>query len=62
LSDGINAKAGTISSKLERFMSFRSVDGEEIRPKDEMMMETLTQGMLSKERILEITKDFIYEI
>ena len=59
LSDGINAKAGTISSKLERFMSFRSVDGEEIRPKDEMMMETLTQGMLSKERILEITKDFI---
>lgn len=59
LSDGINAKAGTISSKLERFMSFRSVDGEEIRPKDEMMMETLTQGMLSKERILEITKDYI---
>lgn len=59
LSDGINAKAGTISSNLERFMSFRSVDGEEIRPADEMMMETLTQGMLTKERLLELTKDYI---
>lgn len=59
LSDGINAKAGTISSNLERFMSFRSVDGEEIRPKNEMLMETLTQGMLTKERILELTKDYI---
>lgn len=59
LSDGINAKAGTISSNFERFMSFRSVDGEEIRPKDEMMMETLTHGMLTKERLLELTKDYI---
>ncbi|MGB6129058.1 MAG: type I restriction endonuclease subunit R, partial [Psychrilyobacter sp.] len=59
LSDGINAKTGTISSNLERFMSFRSVDGEEIRPKDEMMMETLTHGMLTKERLLELTKDYI---
>lgn len=59
LSDGINAKAGTISSNFERFMSFRSVDGEEIRPKDEMMMETLTHGMLTKKRLLELTKDYI---
>jgi len=59
ISDGINAKAGTISSNFERYMSFRSVDGEDIRPLDEMQMETISRGMLTKERILELTRDFI---
>ena len=59
LSDGINAKAGTISSNFERFMSFRSVDGETIQPTDQMMMETLTYGMLTRERLLELTRDYI---
>ena len=59
ISDGVNAKAGTISSNEERYMSFRSVDGVNIAPPNAMMMEVLTRGMLSKERILEIIKDFI---
>ena len=40
-------------------MSFRSVDGVNIASPNEMMMEVLTRGMLSKKRILEIIKDFI---
>ena len=59
ISDGVNAKAGTISSNEERYMSFRSVDGVNIASPNEMMMEVLTRGMLSKKRILEIIKDFI---
>lgn len=59
ISDGVNAKAGTISSNEERYMSFRSVDGINIAPPHAMMMEVLTRGMLSKERILEIIRDFI---
>ncbi len=59
ISDGVNAKAGTISSNEERYMSFRSADGVNIAPTNAMMMEVLTRGMLSKERILEIIKDFI---
>lgn len=59
ISDGINAKAGTISSNEERFMSFRSIDGIVVADTDSLMMEVLTRGMLSKERVLEITKDFI---
>ena len=59
ISDGVNAKAGTISSNEERYMSFRTVDGVNIAPKNQMMMEVLTRGMLSKNRILEIIKDFI---
>ena len=48
ISDGVNAKAGTISSNEERYMSFRSVDGVNIAPPHAMMMEVLTRGMLSK--------------
>lgn len=59
ISDGVNAKAGTISSNEERYMSFRSVDGINIAPTNAMMMEVLTRGMLRKDRILEIIKDFI---
>lgn len=59
ISDGVNAKAGTISSNEERFMTFRTIDGIEIAPTSAMMMEVLTRGMLSRERILEITKDFL---
>lgn len=59
ISDGVNAKAGTISSNEERYMSFRSVDGINIALTNAMMMEVLTRGMLRKDRILEIIKDFI---
>lgn len=59
ISDGVNAKAGTISSNEERFMSFRTIDGINIAPTNSLMMEVLSKGMLSKERILEIIKDYI---
>lgn len=59
ISDGVNAKAGTISSNEERFMSFRTIDGIDIVPTNSLMMEVLSKGMLSRERILEITKDYI---
>ena len=59
ISDGVNAKAGTISSNEERFMSFRTIEGINIVPTNSLMMEVLSKGMLSKERILEIIKDYI---
>lgn len=59
ISDGVNAKAGTISSNEERYMSFRSVDGFVVADTSSLMMEVLTRGMLSRERVIELTKDFI---
>ena len=59
LSDGVNAKAGTITSNIERFMNWRSVDGETIEPLNIPQYETLFNGMFSKERILDIIKNFI---
>jgi type I restriction enzyme R subunit len=59
LSDGINAKAGTITSNLERFMNWRSVDGEQVEALTKPQYETLFNGMLSKERLLNIIHNFI---
>lgn len=59
ISDGVNAKAGTISSNEERYMSFRSIDGVVVADTSSLMMEVLTRGMLSRERVIELTKDFI---
>lgn len=58
ISDGVNAKAGTISSNEERFMSFRSIDGITVADTNSLMMEVLTRGMLSRERVLELTRDY----
>lgn len=59
LSDGINAKAGTITSNEERFMNWRSIDGETIEPLTVPQYEVLLKGMLKKERLLDIIQNFI---
>jgi len=59
LSDGINAKAGTITSNYERFMNWRTIDGENIEPLEVPQYEVLFQGMLAKDRLLDIIQNFI---
>lgn len=59
ISDGINAKAGSVTSDLERFMNWRSEDGTNVAPLTIPQYETLFRGMLSKERLLSIISDFI---
>ncbi|MEY8415560.1 type I restriction endonuclease subunit R [Tissierella praeacuta] len=59
LSDGINAKAGTITSNEERFMNWRSIDGETVEPFSSPQYEVLFKGMLAKDRLLDIIENFI---
>ncbi|MDD3840612.1 MAG: type I restriction endonuclease subunit R, partial [Clostridia bacterium] len=59
LSDGINAKAGTITSNQERFMNWRSIDGKTVEPLSKPQYEVLFYGMLAKDRLLDIIKNFI---
>jgi len=59
LSDGINAKGGTLTSNLERYMNWRSEDGVDIAPLTIPQYETLFRGMLDKERIIDIISNFI---
>lgn len=57
ISDGISAGVGTISSNLERFLSWKSIDG--IKNSSNMQIETLLFGMFEKKRVLDIVKNFI---
>jgi type I restriction enzyme R subunit len=59
LSDGINAKAGTMTSNEERFMNWRTVDGINIESLSKPQYEVLFTGMLAKERLLDIIENFI---
>ena len=59
LSDGINAKVGTITSNEERFMNWRSIDGETVESLDVPQYEVMLRGMLSKERLLDIVENFL---
>lgn len=59
ISDGINAKAGSVTSDLERFMNWRSENGIDIAPLNIPQYETLFRGMLAKDRILDIISNFI---
>ena len=59
LSDGINAKAGTITSNEERYMNWRSIDGKVVEPLSNPQYEVMFGGMLQKHRLLDIIKNFI---
>ncbi|MEH7593826.1 type I restriction endonuclease subunit R, partial [Bacillus toyonensis] len=59
ISDGINAKAGTITSNEERFMNWRSIDGINVESLDVPQYEVMIRGMLEKGRLLDIVQNFI---
>ncbi|OQB07412.1 MAG: Type-1 restriction enzyme R protein [Parcubacteria group bacterium ADurb.Bin216] len=52
-----NATVGTISSDMDRFMGWKSMDGKDINRSNDL--ETLIKGIFSKERVFDIIKNFI---
>jgi type I restriction enzyme, R subunit len=59
ISDGIEARAGTLSSDWERFSPWRTIDGEDVAPKGILELETLIKGMCNKRRLLDLIQNFI---
>ncbi len=58
ISDGTEARAGTISSQKERFMQWKTINGE--KPKKGLTeIEVLLRGMCDKNRLLDIVRNFI---
>lgn len=58
-SDGLDAKAGTISSDISRFTAWKSVDGVKEDSVNIPQIETLIKGMLKKEVLLDLIRHFI---
>lgn len=59
ISDGFEAKAGSISAGLSRFMSWKSSDGKSEASKLVSHMETLINGMLNPATLLDLVRNFI---
>lgn len=58
ISDGLDARVGTITAPFERFMAWKTVDGEQldgIAPE----LEVMVQGMLTPERLLDVVRNFV---
>ncbi|MBL7083405.1 MAG: type I restriction endonuclease subunit R [Candidatus Aminicenantes bacterium] len=59
ISDGLEAKAGTISSGFSRFMAWKTSDGNVEASPLIGQMETLIKGMLNKKTLLDLIRHFI---
>ena len=59
ISDGLEAKAGTVSSGLSRFMAWKTSDGKAEASKLIGQLEILIKGMLSKTTLLDLMCHFI---
>ena len=59
ISDGLEARAGTISSGMNRFMSWKSADGKSEASHLVGQLETLIGGMLNKNTLLDLLRHFI---
>ena len=59
ISDGLEAKAGTISSGLSRFMAWKSSDGKSEANKLVSQVETMIKGMLNPVTLLDLIRNFI---
>ncbi|MEA3327258.1 MAG: type I restriction endonuclease subunit R [Chloroflexota bacterium] len=58
-SDGVVARAGSLSAGWGRFMPWRTVDGSEILPKGTLELEVLIRGMFEKHRFLDYILNFV---
>jgi type I restriction enzyme R subunit len=59
ISDGLEARAGTISSDYSRFMAWKSIDGKVEASPLIGQLETLICGMLDKKTLLDLICHFI---
>ncbi|MCL2295340.1 MAG: type I restriction endonuclease subunit R [Spirochaetes bacterium] len=59
ISDGLEAKAGTISAGFSRFMAWKTSDGKNEASALIGQLETLICGMLNKKTVLDLIRHFI---
>lgn len=59
ISDGLEARAGSLSAGFSRYMAWKSADGKEEASHLVSQLETLINGMLNKETLLDLVRHFI---
>lgn len=59
VSDGLNARVGSLTANKERFMAWRTVSSENDKPTYEYFLETLVKGFFKPELFLDYIRYFI---
>ena len=59
ISDGMEARAGSLTADFERFMPWKTIDGEETASNTILKLKVLLLGIFEKERFLDYLKYFI---
>ncbi len=58
-SDGLEARIGTLSSNRERFLPWRTIEGEALALASLSQLEVLIRGVFDKRRLLDLLRYFI---
>jgi type I restriction enzyme R subunit len=59
ISDGLEARIGTLSSNKERFLPWRTIEGEALASRTMSQLEVLLRGVFDKRRLLDVLRYFI---
>ena len=59
ISDGINARVGSLTANKERFLPWRTVTNEDDKPLFEYRLETLVKGFFKPELLLDYIRYFV---
>ncbi len=59
VSDGIEARAGTLTADWEWFLPWRTITGDDLAPKGLPELEVLIKGIFDKQRFLDLLRYFI---
>ena len=59
VSDGLDARIGSLTANRERFAPWRTIEGEGLAPPDLLSLEVLLRGVFDKRRFLDLVRHFI---
>jgi type I restriction enzyme R subunit len=59
VSDGVEARMGSLTSDWERFMRWRTVDGADAVPETANQLEVVVRGVFERPRFLDLLRHFI---
>ncbi len=59
ISDGLQARIGSLTANKEWFKVWRTTDGQVDAPKSALELQTLIHGVFEKSRLLDLLRDFV---
>jgi len=59
ISDGLEARVGSLTATTERFMPWRTIEGEALAPASLPQLQVVLQGLLDKRRLLDFIRYFV---